>query len=241
LRAGQALFAQGRPVLAVYPLRQGSVRMEFESPLGWRQVTGFAQGGDLIGIEPHASPSHGASAIALEDTLNCVIPAETLRGYQHDATLQDALLSLLRRNHERERILLVAIGSMKAAQRLAMLLLDLHTEDQRRGGDGTLTLAMTRHDMASLLGLTLETVSRLLSRFAAAGLITVRQRRLRIVDTQGLKAVYADLEPVRIRTGTPARDDLCTADPAPGADNPAEPLPQAGAFAHVLPLARATR
>ncbi|MNN68770.1 Fumarate and nitrate reduction regulatory protein [compost metagenome] len=85
---------------------------------------------------------------------------------------------------------------MKAPQRLAMLLLDLAGEQARRHGrqDGTLTLAMSRADIASLLGLTLETVSRLLSRFASVGLIAVRQRRLCIIDAAGLASIYADLE-----------------------------------------------
>jgi len=89
---------------------------------------------------------------------------------------------------------------MKAAQRLAMLLLDLAGEQARRGmADSVLTLTMTRNDIASYLGLTLETVSRLLSRFRSAGLITVRHRLLRIVDEAGLAAVHADPERVTLR------------------------------------------
>jgi CRP/FNR family transcriptional regulator len=106
-----------------------------------------------------------------------------------------AALDIFRRQTRRQSELLIAIGSMKAAQRLAMLLLDLAGEQARRGmADSVLTLTMTRNDIASYLGLTLETVSRLLSRFRSAGLITVRHRLLRIVDEAGLAAVHADPE-----------------------------------------------
>jgi CRP/FNR family transcriptional regulator len=195
--AGDAFYRQGRPVAALFPLREGSAKQVYESPLGWRQVTGFSLSGDVLGLEPNEAPVYSVSAIALQDTLCCVVSIEALRTHMADPAFRDSVLAVMRRQSERERVLLVAVGSMKAAQRLAMLLLDLDTEHRRRGGaDGPLTLAMSRSDIASLLGLTLETVSRLLSRFASVGLISVRQRRLRLIDRDGLAAVYADLEPV---------------------------------------------
>ncbi len=194
--AGHAFFRQGRPVTAVFPLRQGSAKQVYESPLGWRQVTGFSLSGDVLGLEPNEPPAYSVSSIALQDTLCCVVSVEALRTHMAEPAFRDSVLAVMRHQAERERILLVAVGSMKAAQRLAMLLPDLDAEHRRRGGtDSALTLAMSRTDIASLLGLTLETVSRLLSRFASVGLISVRQRRLRLIDRDGLAAVYAELEP----------------------------------------------
>lgn len=205
VRAGDFVFRQGRPALTVYPLRAGSAKQVYESPLGWRQVTGFAMAGDVLGLEPHEAPQHGTSAVALEDSVVCAVSVESLRELMATPPFRVAALEVMRRNAERERVLLVAVGSMKAPQRLAMLLLELAGEQARRHGrqDGTLTLAMSRSDIASLLGLTLETVSRLLSRFASVGLIAVRQRRLRIIDPTGLAAIYADLGTDAQR---PARD-----------------------------------
>ncbi|WP_434034441.1 Crp/Fnr family transcriptional regulator [Cupriavidus sp. a3] len=196
LRAGDYVVRQGRPALTVYPLRTGSAKQVYESPLGWRQVTGFSLPGDVLGLEPHEAPQHGAAAIALQDSEVCAVPVESLRELMAAPAFRIAALAVMRRNAERERVLLVAVGSMKAPQRLAMLLLDLAGEQARRHGrqDSTLTLAMSRADIASLLGLTLETVSRLLSRFASVGLIAVRQRRLRIIDSAGLASIYADLD-----------------------------------------------
>ncbi|WP_454766847.1 Crp/Fnr family transcriptional regulator [Cupriavidus campinensis] len=200
LRAGDTLFAQGRPVTAVYPLREGGIKRVYDSPLGWRQVTAFFLPGDVPGLEPNEAPAHGAHAVALQDSVCCVVPVEALRAHMEAPRLRAGVLDALRRMAARERELLVAIGSMKAAQRLAMLLLDLASEQDRRGAaDGALRLAMTRHDMASYLGLTLETVSRLLSRFASVGLITVRHRLLRIIDRSGLAAVHADPDRVSLR------------------------------------------
>jgi len=207
LRAGQMLYLQGRPALAVYPLRNGCVKSMFESPLGWRQITSFTLPGDVLGLEAHDGNVHTTSAIALQDVSCCVVPVETLRAQMHASGFRALVLDTLRRNTEHERTLLVAIGSMKAAQRLAMLLLDLAREHERRGGtDDELTLAMSRNDIASYLGLTLETVSRLLSRFASAGLITVRHKLLHIVDQPGLAAVYADAGHLPVPRRTNRRD-----------------------------------
>lgn len=200
LRAGEALYTQGRPALAVYPIRSGGLKNVYESELGWRQVSGFGQPGDVCGLEANEATTYGTSAIALQDTECCVIPVEAMRRMVTEPATRAAVLAILRRQAQRQAELLVAIGSMKAAQRLAMLLLDLAAEQTRRSiTDGVLTLAMTRNDIASYLGLTLETVSRLLSRFGSVGLITVRQRKLRIVDHSGLAAVHADPDRIALR------------------------------------------
>lgn len=200
LRAGDVLCEQGRPALAVYPVRSGGLKGVYESQLGWRQVNRFYLPGDVPGLEGNGATLYGASIVALQDTEVCVVPVETLHAQLAHADFQTRILAILRRQAERQSELLIAMGSMKAAQRLAMLLLDLAAEQTRRGmSDSALMLTMTRHDMASYLGLTLETVSRLLSRFRGAGLITVRHRLLRIVDQAGLADVHADPERVTLR------------------------------------------
>ena len=200
LRAGETLYTQGRPTLKVYPVREGGLKHVYESQLGWQQVSGFVQPGDVAGLESGDAATYRTSATALQDTECCAIPVETLLARMADTGFRSAVLTILRRQAERQSELLVAIGSMKAAQRLAMLLLDLAAEQARRGvTDGRLTLAMTRNDIASYLGLTLETVSRLLSRFGATGLIHVRHRQLRIVDRAGLAVVHADPEHITLR------------------------------------------
>jgi len=200
LNAGDVLFKQNQPVRALYPLRRGGIKREYESSLGWRQVTGFQLAGDTVGLEPNDAPTFGMSAIALQTSECCVVPMEVAKASMADPGVHAAILAMLRREALRQRELLLAIGSMKAAQRLAMLLLDLAAEHRRRGFDGgEVTLAMTRNDIASYLGLTLETVSRLLSRFASVGLITVRHRLLHIVDQPGLAEVHADPDRITLR------------------------------------------
>jgi CRP/FNR family transcriptional regulator len=136
LQAGEALFRQDQPVRAVYPLRHGGIKRMYESALGWRQLTGFMLPGDVAGLEPNDAPQFGTSAIALQASECCVVPLETAKRCEEDPAVHAALLALLHRDALRQRELLVTIGSMKAAQRLAMLLLDQAAEHRRRGTDG---------------------------------------------------------------------------------------------------------
>ena len=79
---------------------------------------------------------------------------------------------------------------LRADERVARLLLDISSRLSRRGyASSEFTLRMTRDDMGSYLGMTLETVSRTLSRFDKAGLIETQGKFIRIRDFDGLRAV----------------------------------------------------
>src|SRR4029450_12807678 len=80
------------------------------------------------------------------------------------------------------------LGSMHGEERLAVFLLNLSQRYRERGYSATeFVLRLTREDIGSFLGLKLETVSRLLSRFQAAGLIQVQGRLVKLLDLPALK------------------------------------------------------
>ena len=75
------------------------------------------------------------------------------------------------------------LGTMRAGQRLAFFLLDLSQRYQARGYSSCeFVLRMTRREIGNYLGLTLETVSRLLSRFQREGLLQVEGRTVKLLD-----------------------------------------------------------
>jgi len=82
------------------------------------------------------------------------------------------------------------LGSMRAEQRLVVFLLNLASRYQARGYSGSeFVLRMTREEIASLLGLKLETVSRQFSHLQGEGLIQVQGRTVKLLDFAGLKAM----------------------------------------------------
>lgn len=85
---------------------------------------------------------------------------------------------------------MLLLGSMRAEQRLAVFLVNLSRRFRRRGySPSDFQLRMTRADIGSYLGMTLETVSRLFSRLQEHGIVEVRQRHVRLVDADRLRAI----------------------------------------------------
>lgn len=84
--------------------------------------------------------------------------------------------------------MLLTLGSMRAEERLAAFLLNLSKRSAQRGYSSTeFVLRMSREEIGSFLGLKLETVSRLFSRFAQNGMIEIRQRHVKIIDAAALR------------------------------------------------------
>jgi CRP/FNR family transcriptional regulator len=83
---------------------------------------------------------------------------------------------------------MLLLGSMRAEERLAVFLLSLADRYRSRGYSSTqFVLRMTREEIGSHLGLKLETVSRLFSRFHDEGIIQVQGRAVKLLDTAALK------------------------------------------------------
>ena len=87
---------------------------------------------------------------------------------------------------------MLLLGSMRAEERLAVFLLNLSDRYRRRGYSSTeIVLRMTREEIGSYLGLKLETVSRLFSRFQREGLVQVQGRVVKLLDRGSLKRLIA--------------------------------------------------
>ncbi len=88
--------------------------------------------------------------------------------------------------------MLITLGSMRAEERLAAFLVNMSERLSMRGySSSEFVLRMSREEIGSYLGLKLETVSRLFSRFAEAGPIQIRQRHVKLVDMEGIRQVYS--------------------------------------------------
>jgi CRP/FNR family transcriptional regulator len=92
-------------------------------------------------------------------------------------------------NHE--QTMMLVLGKMSANRRLAHFLLDISSRLSKHGlSASNINLTMTRHDIGNYLGLAVETVSRLLTRFEKNGFISVQRRQLKINDMYALQHVY---------------------------------------------------
>jgi len=193
LRKGDVLFRAGERFTALYAIRVGSCKTVALADDGDEQVTGLHLPGEIIGVEGIGNDVHVAQAVALEDTEVCVLPFERIEALaQRDTGFRRRLYRLLSSAIVRERSVSLMLGTMRAEQRLASFLLDLSSRYQMRGYSSTdFVLRMTREEIGSHLGLKLETVSRLFSRFAEEGLVEVQGRVIKLCDRIGLQHLLA--------------------------------------------------
>jgi CRP/FNR family transcriptional regulator len=186
---GASLYHAGDGFESLDAVRSGAFKTVGVSRQGDEKITGFHLPGELLGLDAINDGHHGYSAVALEDSEVCAIPfAQLERLAMALPALQHQLLRLLSGDISRDQGLMLLLGSMTAEQRLAAFLLSLSRRHQRLGFSASrFVLRMTREEIGNYLGLTLETVSRLFSRFQREGLIGVQQRDIEIKEAQGLK------------------------------------------------------
>lgn len=188
---GSALFQLGDPTEAVYGIRSGSLKTQLEDSSGQVQITSFLLPGEIIGMDGLLDNTHVSNAIALEDSEVCVIRIDELDELSHHLpVLQQQLRRLMSKEISRSHQLVMALGALRSEQRLAAFLINLSQRLTTLGySSSEFILRMSREEIGNYLGLTLETVSRLFSRFARDGLIRVRQREVHILDMQGLQVL----------------------------------------------------
>ena len=192
VKRGEALFAAGDEFKSVYAVRSGFFKTSLGDGDGREQVTGFFMGGELLGMDGIGAGRYNNAAIALEDSEVCVLPYAMLEEMAEDSpALRRQLHAVLAREIVRDHGVMMLLGSMRAEERLATFLLNLSKRFTARGySPSDFHLRMTREELGSYLGLKLETVSRLFSRFHDDRLIEVEQKHVRILDSAGLAQVF---------------------------------------------------
>ncbi|TXH87084.1 MAG: fumarate/nitrate reduction transcriptional regulator Fnr [Rhodoferax sp.] len=188
---GEVLFQNGEPFSSLYAIRTGFFKTCVSSEDGRDQVTGFQMAGEIIGLDGIVNDRHTCDAVALEDAEVCVMPFSRIEDLSREVTsLQRHVHKIMSREIVRENGVLMLLGSMRAEERLATFLLNLVQRLHARGfSQSELVLRMTREEIGSYLGLKLETVSRTFSKFSEDGIIEVKQRHVRILNTAALKDI----------------------------------------------------
>jgi CRP/FNR family transcriptional regulator, anaerobic regulatory protein len=191
LSKGEFLYRVGDPFRSLFAVRTGSTKTCEIASDGSVQITGFHLPGELLGIDAINSEKHPCDVIALETTEVCELPFGKLEALAREVPgLQHQLFRLMSREVAEEESQLLMLGRMKAEERLAAFLLSFSRRFQLLGHSPTdLRLPMSRQDLGDYLGLALETVSRLFSRFQEEKLITVQGRNVILLNVVRLKGV----------------------------------------------------
>ncbi|QUN32010.1 helix-turn-helix domain-containing protein (plasmid) [Cupriavidus sp. KK10] len=190
VKQGERLYRAGDPFRSLYAVRAGSFKTVVAPERGKEIISGFYMAGDTIGMDGVCQEIHNCDAIALEDSVVCVIPFHLLEALCREIKpLQRQLHKMFSAEIVRESRQMMLLGNLSAEQRVAAFLLSVSARYRERGYSATsFVLRMTREDIGSFLGVTLETVSRALSRFQQEGLLTVQGKSIELLNLDALDA-----------------------------------------------------
>jgi CRP/FNR family transcriptional regulator len=191
LHRGDHLFRDGDKFHSIYVVKTGSVKTYAPSEDGGEQVLGFHLPGELIGLDAIQDDQHHCSAKILETSAVCEIPFNKLEDLSSRVpSLQHQMYRLLSREIGNDEDMLTLLGKRNAEERLAAFLLSLSIRFKKRGfSPSDFYLSMSRHEIGSYLGLAVETVSRLFTRFQDDGLLKVERKHIQLLDLTKLNAI----------------------------------------------------
>lgn len=191
IKRGEALYRTHDAFQSIYAIRAGSFKTVVMHRDGREQVTGFHLAGEVLGLDGVCAERHSSDAIALEDSSVCIMPYALLESMCAESKqLQQQMLRTMSSEIVRESSLMLLLGTMSAEQRVATFLLNLSSRMSERGYSAAeFNLRMTREEMGNYLGMKLETVSRMFSKFQRDGLVETRGKKVRIVNLSALAAV----------------------------------------------------
>lgn len=195
LGAGQPLFHEGDPATRVFTLTEGALKLYKLLPDGRRQVTGFMLPGDFLGIT--IDDDYAFTVEALADSKLCWFPRSRFGAFvEAHPDLERGLYRLAAHELAAAQAQMVLLGRKTAEERVASFFVALLERAERAAGgaEGMVDLPMSRLDIADYLGLTKETVSRVLASLKNKRAIRLAAlTRIEILDRDALEAIASGM------------------------------------------------
>jgi CRP/FNR family transcriptional regulator len=172
VKAKEQIFCDGDPRTHVFRVEQGVITLSKLLSDGRRQIIDFAYPGDYIGLGVLPEYVFDAQATCAAK-VRCLSTSALEQEAATDANLALKLYKAVSAELTAARSLLVSVGQKTAMERISAFLLNLVARNQKSGAEaGVVRLPMRRSDIGDLLGLTIETVSRMITKL----------RMMRVID-----------------------------------------------------------
>ena len=169
IQKGQTLFKAGDELKSLYAIRSGTIKSYTITEQGDEQITGFHLAGDLVGFDAIGTGLHPSFAQALETSM---------------PNLRQQMMRLMSGEIKGDQDMILLLSKKNAEERLAAFIYNLSRRFAQRGfSPREFRLTMTRGDIGNYLGLTVETISRLLGRFQKSGMLAVKGKYITIENS----------------------------------------------------------
>ncbi len=191
IQKGQIICAAGSDFKSLYAIRSGSFKSYTIADDGVEQVTSFDLAGDIIGFDSIGQNVHQSYSIALETSMVCEIPYQTIDQLSaHIPRLRQQIFRLMSEEIRADQFLFQLINKRSAQARLATFISTLGERHHERGFSiREFRLTMTRKEIGNYLGLTIESISRLFGQLKKQGIIELNGKYITIIDKDALAAV----------------------------------------------------
>ncbi len=191
VRVNDQVYRCGESFDTLYLISSGLFKIVNLAPDGREQPAGLYFKGDWLGFDGIPKGRHGCSAIALDSGEVWTIRYDTLlQASAKEPMLMRVLLAAMSAQLARNRDAMLSMGTLPADARVADFLLQwAHSLAERGLRTDQINVHMTRADMGHYLGLTLESVSRALSRLARSGVIEFNEKGRRDISIPSLSAL----------------------------------------------------
>jgi CRP/FNR family transcriptional regulator len=190
-KTGQRIHRIGQVFETLYVVNSGFLKTALLDDFGNERVLSFPMKGDMLGMDGMNVRSHTTETVALSDCDLILIPFARITSLSRvNADVESLMYRMMSRELVYRQAVISMLGTLSAEARVARFLIALSDRYVAMGYSSKLfNLRMTRQEIGSYLGLTLETVSRTLSAFNEKGLTTINQRSVGIEDSAGLRAL----------------------------------------------------
>ena len=188
IQKSQLLFKAGDNLNSIYAIRSGTIKSYTIDESGEEQITSFHLPGDLVGFNAINNMKHPSFAQALETAMVCEIPFDILDDLAGKIPkLRQQIIRLMSSEIKGDQEMILLLSKMNAEERLAAFIHNLSKRYSARGFSAKeFRLTMTRSDIGNYLGLTVETISRLLGRFQKLNILSVQGKYIAINDLEAL-------------------------------------------------------
>jgi len=184
VRKGETIFDQGEKSGCIFAVRSGSVKTFTTAKDGEEQILGFHLPGEILGLDGLDNQIHSCSGIALDTSTICELPINDLNVLCVKMPgLQKQLLSLISNEINKDHTMLLLLARRNAEQKLATFFINFSNRFKARGYSADeFDLTMSRYEIGNYLGLAVETVSRLISKFRDNKLIDADRKKITILN-----------------------------------------------------------
>lgn len=191
IQKGDHIFRADDLFSSFYAVRSGSVKVYILNESGEEQIVGFYFPGEIIGFDAVHQQQHTCSAVAMETTTFCSLPYNKVHEICVQVPeLQNQIFSLMSRELSNENKLLLMINKRTAEERIATFLVSLSSRFHKLGYSAKeYNLPMSRQEIGNYLGLTIETVSRLFTKFQRNGLVKINRKSIRLENMSALHSM----------------------------------------------------